>query len=654
MGKVASKEEERAMSSERILVVDDEPRLVKACTETLAGEGYQAHGAGGGREALACLEEKSFDILLTDIKMPDVDGLTVLRRARELDPDLTVVIITGFGTLQNAIDALRAGARGFLLKPFSPDDLLLVVREALEERRQEQENMLLRARLPILDISQTLMAEGDVVSLAGQLLESVVQQIGADRASLMLLDEETGELYIARAIGLPVEVVNTTRLPTRQGIVQRVLLGEEPLVLDGETNRDPLLLALMGRPDVAAVCVPLRTSKGALGVLNLSRSVGSAPFTPSELNLLSIMSNQIAVALDNARLYETVARSKREWEATFDAITDGISIHDREFTIVQANRTLARMLDVPLETLIGQKCYQVFHGKEMPAAWCPHQQMLAEGVVKTAERDDPQLGGTYLISAYPLRDTQGEMAGSVHVLKNITQRKREQKQLLQSEKLPALGRLAASLAHEINNPLQALSNGLRLLNRPGLNGEKRQQYLALASREVERLIGIVERMIGFYRPSADAQSATDVCPLLDEILTLAEKKLQHSHVTVQRDWSDELPHIQAVANQLKQVFLNLILNAMYAMPDGGTLTISADRTKDDSAISIRFADTGHGIAPEHLDHIFEPFYTTRPDGTGLGLSISYSIVQQHGGRIEVESEPDQGTTFTVTLPITGD
>jgi two-component system NtrC family sensor kinase len=639
------------MSSERILVVDDEPRLVKACTGTLAEEGYQAHGAGGGREALACLEKESFDLLLTDIRMPDVDGLTVLRRARELDPDLTVVIITGFGTLQNAIDALRAGARGFLLKPFSPDDLLLAVREALEERRQEQEIMLLRARLPILDISQTLMAEGDVASLAGRLLESVVQQIGADQASLMLLDEETEELYVARAIGLPAEVVNTTRLPTRQGIVQRALLGEEPLVLDGEMNRDPSLLALMGGPEVAAVCVPLRTGQGALGVLNLSRSVGSAPFIPSELNLLSIMSNQIAVALDNARLYETVARSKREWEATFDAITDGISILDREFTIVQANRTLARMLDVPLETLIGQKCYQAFHGKEMPAAWCPHQQMLAERVVKTTEIDDPQLDGTFLISAYPLRDTQGEITGSVHVLKDITQRKREQKQLLQSEKLAALGRLAASLAHEINNPLQALSNGLRLLNRPGLDGEKRQQYLALASREVDRLIGIVERMIGFYRPSADAQSATDVYALLDEILTLAGKKLQHSHVTVQRDWSDELPHIQAVANQLKQVFLNLILNAMYAMPDGGTLTISADRAKDDSAIFIRFADTGHGIAPEHLDHIFEPFYTTRPDGTGLGLSISYSIVQQHGGRIEVESEPGQGTAFTVTLPI---
>jgi two-component system NtrC family sensor kinase len=257
------------------------------------------------------------------------------------------------------------------------------------------------------------------------------------------------------------------------------------------------------------------------------------------------------------------------------------------------------------------------------------------------------------VSTYPLPGVDGQIAGCVHVMKDITERKRAQEQLLQSEKLAALGRLAASLAHEINNPLQALSSGLRLLNRPTLDAEKRKQYVAVAGREVERLVGIAERTIGFYRPTADDAAATDVHVLLDEMLALAGKELEHGHVVVRREWADHLSTIHAIANQLKQVFLNLILNAAQAMPDGGTLTISTGRAEDGSAICVRFADTGHGIAPEHRDRIFEPFYTTREQGTGLGLSISYNIVQQHGGRIEVESQPGQGTVFAVILPIRG-
>lgn len=639
------------MSSERILVVDDEPDVVEVCVRTLTEEGYQARGAGGGREALAYLGEEQFDLLLVDIKMPDLDGLTVLRRARKLNPDMTAIIITGFATLQSAIEALQAGARGFLLKPFDLDELLSTVRGALEARRQEQENLLLWAQLPILEISQALMSEGDVASMAGRLLEVVARQVGADRASLMLLDEKNNELYIAGAIGLPAEVVNNTRVPVGQGIAGQVLL-REVLILDENVDIEPSWQALMGRPETAtAVCVPLRTRHKAIGVLNLSKLSGGAPFTPSDMNLLSIVGGQIATALDNARLYETVARDRHKWKATFDAITDGISIHDREFTILQANEALARMLDIPLEELIGQKCYRLFHHQEAPPHWCPYQQMLEKGIAQTIEWKEPRLGGTFLISTYPLRNSAGEICSTVHVLKDITQRKREQRQMLQSEKLAALGRLSASLAHEINNPLQALSSGLHLLNRPGLDGKKRQQYLTVAGREVDRLINLVERMIGFYRPSTDKPLPTDVHILLDEMLLLAGKKLQHNHITVRQDWADNLPPVDATANQLKQVFLNLILNAIDAMPEGGRLTVSTGRAKDEATIYIRFADTGHGIAPEHQDHIFEPFYTTRPEGSGLGLAISYSIVQQHGGRIKVESQPGRGTTFTVILPV---
>jgi PAS domain S-box-containing protein len=300
------------MSGERILVVDDEPDVVRVCTKTLLGEGYQIRGANGGQEALTYLAEEPFDLLLVDLMMPDVDGLTVLRRAKELDPGITAVIITAYGTLRNAVDALRAGARGFLLKPFDLADLLLAVDEALVERRREQENLRMQALLPILEISQAMVAEGDVASLAERLLEAVLQQVVAERGALMLLDEEIGELHVAGDVGLPTEGVEETHFPLKGGVAEQSLLQEMPLLLEGEAELDPLWRALAMESGTVAVCVPLLARQKAIGVLGIGRPDGETPFAPSELNLLSVMGSQIATALDNVRLYGAVARRNRE------------------------------------------------------------------------------------------------------------------------------------------------------------------------------------------------------------------------------------------------------------------------------------------------------------------------------------------------------
>jgi two-component system NtrC family sensor kinase len=168
---------------------------------------------------------------------------------------------------------------------------------------------------------------------------------------------------------------------------------------------------------------------------------------------------------------------------------------------------------------------------------------------------------------------------------------------------------------------------------------------------VERLIGIVERMLDFYRPSPEQRELTDINAIMEEVLALAGKKLQHSKVSTQTKLAANLPPIKAVASQIQQVFLNLILNAIEAMPDGGQLTITTELSSDHRETLIAFADSGHGIPEEEISKVFEPFYTTKLKGTGLGLAISYGIVERHGGRIEVISEVGQGSTFTVRLPM---
>jgi len=228
---------------------------------------------------------------------------------------------------------------------------------------------------------------------------------------------------------------------------------------------------------------------------------------------------------------------------------------------------------------------------------------------------------------------------------------RSQAQLVQAEKMAAIGRLAASIAHEINNPLQAIHNSLHLSLREGLGDDKRLRYLGLAQAEVQRLIEIVQRMLDFYRPSRGGVVPTDVNGIVENVLALTHKRLQHGGVRVHTHLIPDLPLVSVVPDQITQVFLNIVINAIEAMPSGGDLRLETLLSEDGEWVLVCFHDTGPGMSPEQIANLFEPFYTTKPTGTGLGLAISYGIIERHGGVIEVSSRLGQGTTFVVKLPV---
>ncbi|HEY66923.1 MAG TPA: response regulator [Thermoflexia bacterium] len=228
---------------------------------------------------------------------------------------------------------------------------------------------------------------------------------------------------------------------------------------------------------------------------------------------------------------------------------------------------------------------------------------------------------------------------------------RSQAQLVQAEKMAAIGRLAASIAHEINNPLQAIHNSLHLSLREGLEDDKRLQYLSMAQAEVQRLIEIVQRMLDFYRPSRGGAVPTDINSIVENVLTLAHKRLQYGGVRVLTHLAPDLPPVPVVPDQITQVFLNIVINAIEAMPSGGDLRLETLLSGDGEWVLTSFQDTGQGMSSEQITNLFEPFYTTKPTGTGLGLAISYGIIERHGGAIEVSSRPGQGATFVVKLPV---
>lgn len=268
-----------------------------------------------------------------------------------------------------------------------------------------------------------------------------------------------------------------------------------------------------------------------------------------------------------------------------------------------------------------------------------------EGLFTETDRDLLQTLAGSVAVAVENAQLYAELADFARALEH------SQAQLIQAEKMAAIGRLAASLAHEINNPLQAIHNTIHLAMMDRLPPEKRGEYLDMARKEVERLIEIVQRMLDFYRPSKGGTVQTDINQVLRDALAIADKRLQHGHIRVHTHFAEGLPLISAIPDQLAQVFLNLIINAVEAMPDGGDLHVGTFLTEDRHWVLIAFRDSGPGMTAEQIAHIFEPFYTTKPSGTGLGLAISYGIVERHGGSIEVSSQPGQGATFVVRLPV---
>jgi PAS domain S-box-containing protein len=249
----------------------------------------------------------------------------------------------------------------------------------------------------------------------------------------------------------------------------------------------------------------------------------------------------------------------------------------------------------------------------------------------------------------PVFDSNGAPLGRRASNRDITERKQAEKALLHAERLAAMGRLIASLAHEINNPLQAMYNSMELVMDFPLPEEERQTYLKTTREEIERLMQITTGILDFTRPRDIQLKPIQVSETLHQSIALANEQISQAHIIVKLEISANLPIVLASADQLTQVFLNLILNAVQQMPDGGQLTITARH--EGKQLKIAFADNGKGIPPDKLDLIFEPFYTTRKHGTGLGLAISQQIMEQHHGRITARNNPAGGAVFIVTLPI---
>jgi PAS domain S-box-containing protein len=341
--------------------------------------------------------------------------------------------------------------------------------------------------------------------------------------------------------------------------------------------------------------------------------------------------------------------AERQYRMILESISEGFVFIDRNWRIQYANEQWASVAGVRLSEVMGNDLWQMFPGLEKTAFGQGYLQAMETQNLERVEEHYAPLGRWFHVNIYPSSE------GISIFVQDVTERRMQQERLLLSEKLAATGRLAATIAHEINNPLESVLNLIYLARTSRGQTEKIEEFLSTAENEVTRVSHIARHTLGFYRESS-VPALIDMGSLLDEVLTVYQSKLQAAGIEVRKDFAD-VPTIKALRGEMHQIFSNLLSNAIDAMREGGKLSIAVRDAEEDghTGVEVRIEDSGIGIPPENLPKLFDAFFTTKPSsGTGLGLWVVKQFIDSWGGSICATSSTDaglHGTAFTLFLPL---
>ena len=625
------------LDAARILVVDDElgPR---ESLRMLLKPTYQIQTADSGRTALAQIPSYRPDIVILDIKMPELDGLEVLRRIKRIDPSIEVVMITAYASLETVKLALTHGAFEYLIKPFSRQDLEDVVRRALGRRNAELGTRGQVARL--VEEMRRLAAKTRELEEAAR-REAIEESLRVTQLSIL---REISRTIVNQLDAQAVSTAVTDQLHSALGYDVVAIAPNPPATSPADAGR--------------VVTCAIRDAEGSLGWLVVDNRASGRPVDPRERELLEMLSEYLAIALRNSRLYGEIADTKRSLEQLIASAGDAIITVRADDSIDGWNPAAERTFGVSAAQATGRRITDLLPETEYGLA----RRRLTQGAEREAFEITRALGGgtrplTLAVTLSGLRNRQGGLDGLIAIVRDITSQREIEDQLHQSEKLTALGQLAGGIAHDFNNLLQAILGYAQLMKQNPTNSELIERSLTVVESAAMDGSETVRRIQQFARLRPDEQFVrVDINQIVQDAVAITRPRWEENIARESRALELRLD-LQADALMqgrpaaLSEVLTNLILNAMDAMPQGGTLTIATRHTAG-REVRVSVADTGVGMPETVRQRIFEPFYSTKGEGgSGLGLSMAYSIVRRHAGEIDVDSAPGSGTTFTLVFPV---
>ena len=546
---------------------------------------------------------------------------------------------SGPWVLETGVSALCATGLGFALWQRGR------VRD-LRTWESEQTRAHARRVVALMESARTMTLQDSEMAVYQELRSHAVSLVPHDALMIGMFHDDGTFAGRYSAEGL-IDGLNATATPAELS----VLHGREPMLhsgtsqslLDLTTGETALPLA-----SVREAHLPIFAGRLLIAVVTVVRK--RAGFTSEELDALAALCQQAGIALGRARLLAQLINAKREWERVFDATAEGIALVDADGQIRKMNTAFASFAGVSAGSAIGRDHHAVGSLNLKRGDGCPICESIRTGA-RTERMIENDRGGVLklTLSPYPT-------GGAVLVAQDVsaeTEVRLAEQRLLESEKFAAIGRLAAGVSHEVNNPLMGI-NGLAtvLLNDPGALNEDSRELVGMIQRESRRAAQITRDLLSFVRAEEGPRTDVDLNEIVREVVELRGHACKIPGLSVSVELAGGLPPVRAIRSQIVQVLMNLVTNAEDAVEEASLKTIRIRTSTVGSRVIVRVEDSGSGIAEEHRARLFEPFFTTKAPGkgTGLGLSLSYTVVQRHGGILRADSPQGSGARFTIELP----
>ncbi len=638
------------MSETLILVADDNLEIRDFIEEALIKLGnYKVKSVGDGLSALSLVQELNPSLVITDQQMPNLNGVDLIRRLRKGHPYLPVILITGESSEDLAVSALRAGATDYLIKPFDPDHLLDVVRRCLDEARvledvikgnstESAQEISSTDRAFELDapaiVRETTSALAELDEVLRTAVDTAVRLTGAEEGSILLLHEESGELYMRASKNFDDDFARAFRVQVKDSLAGQAISTGETVRID-ETTPQKIKTSYL----VHSLCyVPLQIRGRALGVLGVDNRTPGKKLTDHDIVILTTLADYAALAIENAQLYLHSEQERIQLETILTEIENGVIVVDKDHRLLLINQTAMDGLGIK-EDCLGLKAEEVFEDPKLVAL------LTASG--NQSKREDLELGDGRVFSA---QRTPIEGVGQAVVTQDITHLKELDR--IKSD-------FVTTVSHDLRSPLTAILGYIELVERAGQVNELQKEFIHRVQSSVQQISSLISDLLDLGRIEAGLDTTkeiVDIAELSREAMVCAEGSAQKAGVNFVGSIMQEMGYIFGDPIRLRQMIGNLLDNAIkYSKPGG---SVKFDANSEDEQIILRISDNGPGIPRDEQPFLFERFFRASnvPDeipGTGLGLSIVKSILDNHNGRIWVDSKVGEGTTFTVVLPKTG-
>jgi len=527
----------------------------------------------------------------------------------------------------------------------------IILENANVFRREKKKSALLAK---INNICQNIDSIMNIDELYNKVVDVIQNNFGYDNVALYLVDSKKKCISLKSISGIYQNITPPDQiLQLGQGIVGWVVQSGKT-VLSNDTKADPHFYNLTPdkTPTQSELCVPIKIENNIIGALNIeSREI--MDFDDDDLNSLEVLANKVGVAIQNSKLYQEVQENNQRLYDIVSSMGQGIITMDNNYKIQWVNKTFGDW-GWKTSTIINQYCYEMFNNNTF-CSGCPAKKTFKSG--KIARKMIQSKNGKYfLVTCAPILDNTGSVNQVIEVFDDITQNIKNQEelkdtreQLEHSKYLAAIGELTASIAHEIRNPLNALSNAIDILKSDLKFEGEQNRLMNIAKEESARVNTIISQYLNFARAPKLNLTLNDIKNSIEETLTLlkTDKKIS-SEIEFKTSFAD-IPPILFDKNLIKQVIWNLLINSIEAIPAKGLIEISTQ--KNNNHIEIIISDNGKGISAEDLGKIFEPFYSLKSEGTGLGLAIVRRIIERHEWTIHVDSEVGKGTMFLIGIPL---